>query len=101
MLNIPGYTLRGSIEATGTNLLFRAVRDADGLPLILKTPVDPSPGPRESERYRREFGILQRLRDVRGVTRVHACEQLQDRPVLLLESVEGEPLSELTGAPLE
>ncbi|WP_224367803.1 trifunctional serine/threonine-protein kinase/ATP-binding protein/sensor histidine kinase [Hyalangium versicolor] len=100
-LNIPGYTLRRAIKATGTNLLFHAVRDADELALILKTPVVASPGPREQERYRREFSILQRLRDVRGVMRVHACEQVQDRPVLLLEEVEGTPLSELTGQPLE
>ncbi len=100
-MNIPGYTLRGAIKATSTNFLFHAVRDRDGLPLILKTPMASSPGPRESERYRREFGILQRLSDVRGVTRVHACEQIHDRPVLLLETVEGVPLSELTGEPLE
>jgi predicted ATPase/signal transduction histidine kinase len=97
MLNIPGYTPRGVVKSTGMNLLFHAVRDADGLPLILKTPA--SRGPRERERYQREFGILQRLRDVRGVTRAIACEQLQDRPVLLLEEIEGIPLSELTGEP--
>ncbi|KFE61996.1 trifunctional serine/threonine-protein kinase/ATP-binding protein/sensor histidine kinase [Hyalangium minutum] len=101
MITIPGYTLLGAIKSTGANLLFHAVRDSDGLPLILKTPVAPSPGPRERERYRREFGILQRLRDVRGVTHVHTCEQIQDRPVLLLEEVEGAPLSEHTGKPLE
>jgi len=101
MLHIPGYTLRGAIRSTGTNLLFHAVRDADGLPLILKIPAASAPSPRERERYRREFSILQRLRDVHGVTRVHACEQLQGRPVLLLEHIEGEPLSELTGQPLE
>jgi predicted ATPase/signal transduction histidine kinase len=101
MLSIPGYTLRGAIKATSTNLLFHAVRDADGLSLILKTPVAASPGPREHDRYRREFSILQRLQDVRGVTRVHACEHLQERPVLLLEQVEGQPLSELTGQPFE
>ncbi len=101
MLTIPGYTLRGAIKATGANLSFHAVRDSDGLQLILKTPMAASPGPREHERYRREFGILQRLRDVRGVPRVHACEQIQNRPVLLLEEVEGVPLSELTGKPFE
>jgi predicted ATPase/signal transduction histidine kinase len=58
-----------------------------------------SPGPRERERYRREFGILQRLRDVRGVTHVQGCEQIHERPVLLLEDVEGKPLSESTGEP--
>jgi predicted ATPase/signal transduction histidine kinase/tRNA A-37 threonylcarbamoyl transferase component Bud32 len=101
MLHIRGYTLRGAIKATGTNLLFRAVRDADGLPLILKTPMTASPGARESERYQREFSILQRLRDVGGVTRPHAYERVHERPVLLLEAMEGTPLSELTGAPLE
>jgi len=100
MLTIPGYTLRGALKATGTNLLFHALREADGLPLILKTPVA-SVGPRESERYRREFEILQRIRDVRGVLRAHGCEQLPDRPSLLLEAVEGEVLSELTGRPFE
>ncbi|HEX8699230.1 MAG TPA: protein kinase, partial [Myxococcaceae bacterium] len=101
MLNIPGYTLLGALKTTGTSLLFRAVRDADGLQVILKTPVLASPGPRERERYRREFGILQRLADVRGVTRAYACEQVHDRPVLLLESLDGKPLSELTGEPFE
>ncbi|EPX58461.1 hypothetical protein D187_003933 [Cystobacter fuscus DSM 2262] len=98
MLTIPGYTLRGALKATGTNLLFHALRDVDGLPLIVKTPVA-AVGPRESERYRREFNILQRIRDVRGVLRAHACEQLQDRPSLLLEEVEGEVLSARTGKP--
>jgi predicted ATPase/signal transduction histidine kinase len=101
LLNLPGYTLRGALKSTGTTLLFHAVRDADGLPLILKTPESSSPGPREHERYRREFGILQRLRGVRGVTQVHACERLGDRPALLLEEVDGKPLSELLGGPFE
>src|SRR4051812_41797114 len=100
MLNIPGYTLREAIKGTGASLLFRAVRDSDGLPLLLKTPAASSPGPREFERYRREFGVLQRLHDVRGIARAHALEEILDRPVLLLEPVEGVPLSELTGTPL-
>ncbi|PTL76364.1 trifunctional serine/threonine-protein kinase/ATP-binding protein/sensor histidine kinase [Vitiosangium sp. GDMCC 1.1324] len=101
MLNIPGYTLHGAIKTTGTNLLFHAVRDSDGLRLVVKTPMASAPVPREIERYRREFAILQRLQDVPGVTRVHTCERLLERPMLLMEEVEGEPLSELTGRPLD
>ncbi|ATB33475.1 trifunctional serine/threonine-protein kinase/ATP-binding protein/sensor histidine kinase [Melittangium boletus] len=101
MLNIPGYTLREAIRATGTNLLFHAVSDVHGTPLILKTPVASSLGAQALERYRREFGILQRIQDMHGVTRVHACELLPDRPVLLLEEMEGQPLSELVGQPFE
>ncbi|OJH42210.1 trifunctional serine/threonine-protein kinase/ATP-binding protein/sensor histidine kinase [Cystobacter ferrugineus] len=100
MLKIPGYTLLGVLKTTGTSLLFRGWRETDGLRLILKTPLVSAPGPRECENYLREFGMLQRLRDVRGVIRAHACEQLQGRPVLLLEDVDGTPLSESTGEPL-
>ena len=101
MLDIPGYRVLGTLQATSSNVLFQAVREADGLPIIIKTPMAPSPGPRERERYRREFGILQRLQGVRGVVRSHACEQLRERPVLLLEKVQGRPLSELVGQPME
>jgi predicted ATPase/signal transduction histidine kinase/tRNA A-37 threonylcarbamoyl transferase component Bud32 len=101
MLDIPGYRVLGTIRATGSNVLFQAVREADGLPVIIKTPMAPSPGPGESERYRREFAILQRLRDVRGVAQPYSCERLRERPVLLLERVHGETLSESTGQPLE
>lgn len=55
MLDIPGYRVLGTIRATGSNVLFQAVREADGLPVIIKTPMTPTPGPSESERYRREF----------------------------------------------
>ncbi|WP_225412586.1 trifunctional serine/threonine-protein kinase/ATP-binding protein/sensor histidine kinase [Stigmatella hybrida] len=101
MLDIPGYRVLGTIRATGSNVLFHAVREADDLPVIIKTPMVPSPGPSENERYRREFGILQRLRDVRGVARPYTHERLRERPLLLLERVQGEPLSESTGQPME
>ncbi|ADO75394.1 trifunctional serine/threonine-protein kinase/ATP-binding protein/sensor histidine kinase [Stigmatella aurantiaca] len=100
MLNIPGYRVLGTIRGTGSNVLFQAVREADGLPVIIKTPMAPSPGPYERERYRREFGILQRLRDVRGVARPYACERIHERPVLLLERVQGGSLSESVGQPM-
>ncbi|HYI02288.1 serine/threonine-protein kinase PknK, partial [Hyalangium sp.] len=101
MLDIPGYRVLGTIRGTGSNVLFQAVREADGLPLIIKTPLVPVPGSSESERYRREFAILQRLREVRGVARPYSYERIHERPVLLLEKVQGESLSEVVGQPLE
>src|SRR5512140_234567 len=101
MLDIPGYKVLGTIRATGSNVLFHAVREADALPVIIKTPMVPAPGAREDERYRREFGILQRLQGVQGVARPYACERIHERPVLLLERVQGEALSEHVGQPME
>ncbi|WP_224361734.1 trifunctional serine/threonine-protein kinase/ATP-binding protein/sensor histidine kinase [Hyalangium versicolor] len=101
MANIPGFTLLGAVRPTGSNILFHAVRNVDSLKGIIKTPMAVSPSPRERERYRREFGILQRLRDVSGVPKAHSCELVFERPVLLLEEVEGTPLSEFIGQPFE
>ncbi|WP_095981652.1 trifunctional serine/threonine-protein kinase/ATP-binding protein/sensor histidine kinase [Melittangium boletus] len=101
MLDIPGYKLLGTFRTTGANVLFQAVRESDGLPVIIKTPATRSPGPRERERYRREFSILQRLREVSGVVRSYAQEYVLGRPVLMMERLRGEPLSELVGPPME
>ena len=101
MLKLPGYTIHRPVRGTGSNMLFQAVREADGAPVIIKTPVGPTAGPREDERYRREHGILQRLQGVRGVTRPYGCERVNGRPVLILEEVEGVPLSEAVGSPFE
>ncbi|WNG51447.1 AAA family ATPase [Archangium minus] len=101
MLDLPGYKLLGTLRATSSNVLFQAVRESDGLPVIIKTPATAVSGPRERERYRREYGILQRLRDVSGVVRSYSHEQVLERPVLLMEEVRGAPLSELVGQPLE
>jgi predicted ATPase/signal transduction histidine kinase len=101
MVTLPGFTVLGTVRPTRSNLLLRAVRDSDNLRGLIKTPQALSPSPRERERYRREFGVLQRLRDVRGVPRAYACERVFERPVLFLEEVEGTPLSELVGQPFE
>ncbi|WNG47057.1 AAA family ATPase [Archangium minus] len=100
-LLIPGYTLQAPFQETGTNVLYRAVREADGLPVIVKTPRSQHPGPRERARYQREYNILQRLRGAPGVLVAHGHEVLQERPVLLLEDVGGVALSEQVGRTLE
>ncbi|PTL83494.1 ATP-binding sensor histidine kinase [Vitiosangium sp. GDMCC 1.1324] len=101
MLDIPGYKLLGTLRTTGANVLIQAMRESDGLPVILKTPAVRSPGPLERERYRREFSILQRLRNVRGVVRAYSHEDVLGRPVITLERLQGKPLSELVGPPME
>ncbi|WNG53039.1 AAA family ATPase [Archangium minus] len=101
MFDIPGYKILGTLRSTGLNVLFQGVRESDGLPVIIKTPATAATGPRERERYRREFSILQRLRGVSGVVRPYAHEQVLERPVLLMEEVLGEPLSESVGQPME
>ncbi|PTL84604.1 ATP-binding sensor histidine kinase [Vitiosangium sp. GDMCC 1.1324] len=100
-LHLPGYKLLSPFQETRTNLLYRAVREADGLPVIVKTPRSRNPGPRDRTRYQREYELLQRLRGTPGVITAHALEVLHERPILLLEDVGGTALSEQVGRPLE
>ncbi|QRK13002.1 hypothetical protein JQX13_24990 [Archangium violaceum] len=48
MLDIPGYRLMGTLRANGSNVLIHAVRESDGLSVIIKTPVVELSGQRES-----------------------------------------------------
>ncbi|HEX8701936.1 MAG TPA: protein kinase, partial [Myxococcaceae bacterium] len=100
-LMVPGYKLLGLFQTTSSNLLFQAVREGDQVPVIVKTPRTEHLGPRERARYQREYTILQRLQGARGVLAARGYEVLEERPVLLLEDVGGQALSEQLGQPLE
>ncbi|HEX8539241.1 MAG TPA: protein kinase, partial [Cystobacter sp.] len=99
MLQLSGYSLLGLLQSSSSSLLYRAVREADGQPVILKTPRSELPGVREQARLRREYSLLQRLKGTPGVLQAYAYELLQERPVLVLEDVGGTALSEQLGRP--
>jgi predicted ATPase/signal transduction histidine kinase/tRNA A-37 threonylcarbamoyl transferase component Bud32 len=101
MMDIPGYKLLGLFQMTSSSLLFQAVREAGGVPVIVKTPRNENLGPRERARYQREYSVLQRLRGTPGVLAPRGYEVLGERPVLLLEDVGGKALSEQLGQPFE
>ncbi|HYO74075.1 MAG TPA: serine/threonine-protein kinase PknK, partial [Archangium sp.] len=100
-LLLPGYRLLGPFQETGTSLLYRAVREADGLPVIVKTPRSWPVSARERARYQREYELLRHLKGVPGVLTAHALEVLQERPVLVLEDVGGKALAAQVGRALE
>jgi predicted ATPase/signal transduction histidine kinase/tRNA A-37 threonylcarbamoyl transferase component Bud32 len=101
MMEIPGYTVRGLFQTTNSSLLFRAERQADQRPVIVKTPRMERPGPRERARYLREYELLQRLHGVPGILGALGCEVHQESPFLLLEDMGGQALSELRQQPME
>ncbi|ATB41015.1 hypothetical protein CYFUS_006477 [Cystobacter fuscus] len=99
MLQLPGYSLLGLLQSSSSSLLYRAVREADRQPVILKTPRSEHPGAREHARLRREYSLLRRLEGAPGVLQAHALEVLLERPVLVLEDVGGRALSEALDRP--
>ncbi|MFY0578691.1 serine/threonine protein kinase [Cystobacter fuscus] len=94
MLQLPGYSLLGLLQSSSSSLLYRAVREADRQPVILKTPRSEFPGAREHARLRGEYSLLRRLKGAPGVLQAHGLEFLQARPVLVLEDVGGRALSD-------
>src|SRR5688500_6091315 len=90
----PGYTVSAVIHRGGRTVVFRATRDRDGLPVIIKSPLDEYPSPAQTASLRREFDLLQGL-DLPGVPRAYALESHRDRLALVLEDVGDTTLKEL------
>ncbi|WP_341679286.1 AAA family ATPase [Niveibacterium sp. SC-1] len=73
-LSIPGYALQTRIHQSRLRSIWRAVRLADGLPVVLKT-LDAEYPPREAAAaLRREHQITHRLQEVEQVIRVLGLE---------------------------
>jgi hypothetical protein len=92
---LPGYAFSAEIHRGGRTAVYRATRQRDGLPVILKCLAAEYPTPAETASLRREHELLQGL-DLPGVPRAYALETHRDRLALVLEDVGGETLKELT-----
>src|SRR6185503_8177477 len=98
-LEIPGYITDGVLFEDEQAVLYRATRAEDHLPVLLKTPRSPHPGPDEITRLRREFEIGRDL-DTTHVVAPLAFDTSTPRPVLVLEDAGGVPSRKLLGAPM-
>lgn len=102
MPDIPGYTVRAPIRDGGDHSAWRAVRDRDGVPVVLKVPAQQPPGPRVLARLRHELEVTGALPSDRVV---HALDLVSDGrgAALVLEDTGGAPLCDLVapgGLPL-
>ncbi len=66
-LDIDGYTIETELYQGKTSRIYRARRDLDGKPVILKIQKNEFPTSREYERYEREFQIASQLNLKHGV----------------------------------
>jgi predicted ATPase/class 3 adenylate cyclase len=71
---IPGYRIGEAIFRSRTRAVWRAARESDGLPVIIKTIDAEYPSRRQVAVLRREFRILERLQQVPGVIRAYALQ---------------------------
>jgi predicted ATPase/class 3 adenylate cyclase len=74
VLTIAGYEIGERIHQSFARSVYRAVRLADGAPVVIKTLDAEYPSRHAVAELRREFHIAERLQPVEGVIRVHGLE---------------------------
>ena len=83
--------------ADASVLVFRAVGDRDGKPVVLKILRNPYASPLERASFRWEYELLRGL-DIPGVVRAYDYAAYGGCPAIVLEDLGGQTLSDLLGA---
>ncbi len=101
MLTFDGYTIGEIVHQGGKSIVYRARRDADQAPVMIKVLRGDYPTPVEIARFRRQYEITRDL-DLPSVVKSHAYEEIDQRPVLVTEDFGGISLAQfIDGRPLE
>ncbi|HIK40043.1 serine/threonine-protein kinase PknK, partial [Thermoleptolyngbya sp. M55_K2018_002] len=95
MVVIAGYEGLTPLHTSSRSVVYRARRESDGVPVILKITQSDYPSLEELARFRLEHEILNRLSAVDGISRVYGLEPHQSGVVLVLEDFGGESLQRL------
>ncbi|MBW4518697.1 MAG: AAA family ATPase [Scytolyngbya sp. HA4215-MV1] len=91
MVAIPGYQVFEKLCESSRSLIYRAQRDSDQKPLLLKILRQEYPSRSTVARFQTEYDILRSL-NLEGVIKAYALETYQQSPVLVLEDFGGTSL---------
>ena len=91
---IPGYEIQQELYRGRRRVVFRALRERDRRPVVIKTPSDEFPTPAQLTALRREYQILSSV-ELEGVARPLELVTYRDRLALVLEDAGGVPLKSL------
>jgi PAS domain S-box-containing protein len=91
---IPGYQIVQEIHRGKKRVIYRARREHDDQPVIVKTLLDDFPEAVDIAGVKREHEILQHLR-IDGIARLYGLEWQHNRLALILQDIGGESLRQL------
>lgn len=95
MIIIPGYQVNEQLYESAHSLIYRACREADDVPVVLKVLKGDYPPPEELARFRREYVMTRSLADVEGVIHTYGVEPYHHTLCIVLEDFGGESLTRL------
>lgn len=87
-----GYQVHATLYESPRTIIYRGVRAADELPVVIKSMRDEHPAPREVAELRREFRVARRIR-APGVLQVYALEPWLGRLSMIQEDFGGTSLA--------
>ncbi|MEH1790427.1 MAG: AAA family ATPase [Nostoc sp.] len=88
MLNIPGYRLSEKLYNGSRTLVYRAVREIDLLPVIIKLLLNPYPSFSELVQFRNQYTIAKNL-NYPGIIQTYSLEPYQNGYMLVMEDLGG------------
>ncbi len=91
---IPGYQVVQELHRGKKRVIYRARREHDNKPVIVKTLLDDFPEAVDIAGVKREHEILQHLQ-IDGIARLYGLERQHNRLALILEDIGGESLRQL------
>jgi predicted ATPase/signal transduction histidine kinase/CheY-like chemotaxis protein len=94
MISLPNITVVSQIYESENSLVYRAIRETDKLPLILKQLKQDYPVPTELYCYQQEYEITRSL-NLEGVIKVYELQKANKILVMLLEDFGAESLEKL------
>ena len=94
MLELPGIQILNKIYDSLNATVYRAIREQNQQPIILKLLKEDYPNPSEIVRYRQEYKILQTL-NLPGVIKAWDLQKYRNTLVLILEDFGGSSLKQM------
>ncbi len=91
MIELTGYQVNEIIYESDRTVVYRAKRQANEQPVIIKTLKEDYPLPEEILRYRREYETTRKL-DLEGIPRVTGLKKIKNRLALITEDIGGRDL---------
>jgi PAS domain S-box-containing protein len=92
-ISIPGYSIKEELYNGSRTLVYRAIRDLNEKPVVIKLLKNPYPNFNELLQFRNQYTIAKNL-DIPGIVDVYSLEAYQNSYALVMEDFGGVSLQE-------